>query len=35
MTELGVVRRGAKRAERTAADKLAPFGLATQSRPRC
>src|SRR6516162_9657622 len=29
MTELGVVRRGIKRAERAAVDKLAPFGVAT------
>jgi 4-hydroxy-4-methyl-2-oxoglutarate aldolase len=29
MTELGVVRRGVKRAERAAVDKLAPLGVAT------
>jgi len=29
MTELGVVRRGVKRAERAAVDTLAPFGVAT------
>jgi 4-hydroxy-4-methyl-2-oxoglutarate aldolase len=29
MTELGVVRRGIKRADRAAVDKLAPFGVAT------